>query len=145
MEAPAVVVAGLVTLVLGSKALIAGAIGLAKAFGLSEALIGLTIVSAGTSLPELATSVVAAFRREPDIAVGNVVGSNIFNILAILGVSSTLLPYSAPNITPVDLYVMLGIALLSLPLMWSRLTLSRLEGAALMICYGLYIAHLWPK
>jgi cation:H+ antiporter len=140
-----IVLGGLVMLVLGSKALIAGSIRLAQAAGLSEAVIGLTIVSAGTSLPELATSVVAALRREPDIAVGNIVGSNIFNILAILGVSSMLLPYSAPGMTNVDLYVMLGIATLSLPLMWSRLTLSRLEGVLLLVCYALYLAHLWPK
>jgi len=143
--APGVVIGGLVMLVLGSKALIAGSIRLAQAVGLSEAVIGLTIVSAGTSLPELATSVVAALRRQPDIAVGNVVGSNIFNILAILGASSMLVPYAAPGMTAVDLSVMFGIALLSLPLMWSRLTLSRLEGAALLTCYVLYLAHLWPK
>ncbi|MBE0537707.1 MAG: calcium/sodium antiporter [Phycisphaerae bacterium] len=139
------VLAGLVLLVLGSKALVTGSIRLAQAIGLSEAVIGLTIVSAGTSLPELATSVVAAMRRQPDIAVGNVVGSNIFNILAILGTSSMLVPWSAPGITTVDLCVMLGIALLSLPFMWSRLTLSRLEGALLLFCYGLYLAWLWPK
>ena len=92
------VLLGLGLLVIGSKALVSGAVRLAQVFGLSEAVIGLTIVSAGTSLPELATSVVAAFRKQPDIAVGNVVGSNIFNILAILGISSVLVPYSAPGI-----------------------------------------------
>lgn len=140
----AAVLGGLVLLVLGSKALIAGSIRLAQAFGLSEAVIGLTIVSAGTSLPELATSVVAALRRQPDIAVGNIVGSNIFNILAILGVSSTLVPYAAPGMTAVDLWVMLGIGILLLPLMWTRFNLSRLEGAVMLLCYGLYLAHLWP-
>jgi cation:H+ antiporter len=139
------VLGGLVLLVAGSKALIAGAIRLAQILGLSEAVIGLTIVSAGTSLPELATSVVAAMRRQPDIAVGNIVGSNIFNILSILGISSMLVPYSAPGLTAVDLWVMLGIAVLSLPLMWSRFTLSRLEGALLLACYGMYLAYLWPK
>lgn len=137
--------AGLVLLVLGSKSLIAGSIRLAQMFGVSEALIGLTIVSAGTSLPELATSVVAALRKEPDIAVGNVVGSNIFNILAILGCSSLIKPYAAPGITPIDLFMMLGVAGLSLPLMWSRFTLSRWEGAFLLMCYGGYLWHLWPK
>jgi cation:H+ antiporter len=144
-RASGAVLAGLILLVLGSKALIVGSIQLARAFGISEAVIGLTIVSAGTSLPELATSVIAAFRREPDIAVGNVVGSNIFNVLAILGCSSLLNPYSASGMTPADLYVMLGIAVLSLPLMWSRFTLSRYEGAFLLICYGGYLWHLWPK
>ena len=139
------VVGGLVLLVLGSKALITGSIRLAHAIGLSEAVIGLTIVSAGTSLPELATSVVAAIRRQPDIAVGNVVGSNIFNILAILGLSSLMIPYGAPGITTVDFAVMFGVALLALPFAWSRLTLSRLEGTILLICYALYLAPLWPK
>ncbi|MCI0499678.1 MAG: calcium/sodium antiporter [Planctomycetales bacterium] len=144
-RAGGVVVGGLVLLVLGSKALVAGSIQLAQKAGLSEAVIGLTIVSAGTSLPELATSVVAAMRRQPDIAVGNIVGSNIFNILAILGLSSLLFPYSAPGMTAVDLWVMLAIGILLLPLMWTRLSLSRLEGAGLLACYGMYLVHLWPK
>jgi cation:H+ antiporter len=144
-RASGAVLAGLILLVSGSKALIIGSIQLARAFGVSEAVIGLTIVSVGTSLPELATSVIAAFRREPDIAVGNVVGSNIFNVLGILGCSSLLNPYSASGVTPVDLSVMLGIAVLSLPLMWSKFTLSRWEGAFLLICYGGYLWHLWPK
>ena len=138
------ILAGLLLLVLGSKALVAGAVRLAHLLGLSDAIIGLTIVSAGTSLPELATSVVAAIRRQPDIAVGNIVGSNIFNCLAILGISSLLIPYVAPGLTPVDLGVMLGVTCLSLPLMWSRFTLSRLEGAVVLACYGLYLSYLWP-
>ena len=139
------IVLGLLLLVIGSKALVSGAVRLAQFFGLSEAVIGLTIVSAGTSLPELATSVVAAYRRQPDIALGNVIGSNIFNLLAILGVSSTLVPYAAPGIGSVDLAVMLAVAVISLPMMWSRFTLSRLEGIILLICYGLYMAYLLLK
>jgi cation:H+ antiporter len=141
----AAILAGLLLLVAGSKALVAGAVRLAHLLGLSDAIIGLTIVSAGTSLPELATSVVAAVRRQPDIAVGNIVGSNIFNILAILGISSLLIPYSAPGLTSVDLGVMLAVTCLALPMMWSRFTLSRPEGAVLLVCYGLYLAWLWPK
>lgn len=139
------VIGGLILLVAGSKLLVTGSIRLAHLLGFSEAIIGLTIVSAGTSLPELATSVVAAVRRQPDISVGNIVGSNIFNILAILGLSSMLMPYSAPGITYVDLWVMTGIAALCLSLMWSRFTLSRMEGGFMLVCYGLYLVYLWPK
>jgi cation:H+ antiporter len=139
------IIGGLILLVLGSKALVTGAIRLAHGAGVSEAVIGLTIVSAGTSLPELATSVVAAFRRQPDIAVGNIVGSNIFNILAILGVSSLLVPYSAPGLTTADLAVMFGFAVVALPFMWTKFTLSRTEGFLLLVGYGIYLWHLWPK
>jgi len=139
------IVAGLILLILGSKSLVSGAIRLARSAGLSEAIIGLTIVSAGTSLPELATSVVAAFRRQPDIAVGNIVGSNIFNILAILGISSLLVPYSAPGLTMVDLAIMLGFAVVALPFMWTKFTLSRTEGFLFLAGYGIYLCHLWPR
>jgi cation:H+ antiporter len=137
--------AGLILLVLGSKALVAGATSIARSVGLSEAVIGLTIISAGTSLPELATSVVAAFRRQPDIAVGNVIGSNIFNILAILGTSSLLVPYSANGLTNIDLSVMVGFAVITLPLMWTKFSLSRTEGLFLLAGYGIYLWHLWPQ
>lgn len=136
------VVLGLVLLVAGSKCLVTGAVQLARLLKLSEAMIGLTIISVGTSLPELATSIMAAIRRQPDIAVGNVVGSNIFNVLAILGVSSMVTPYTAGGLTTVDLTVMLGVAVFSLPFMWSRFTLSRLEGAGFLIAYGLYLGYL---
>lgn len=136
---------GLILLVLGSKALVTGAIQLARSMGLSEAIIGLTIVSVGTSFPELATSVVAALRRQSDIAVGNIVGSNIFNILSILGLSSLLVPYAAPGLTALDLAVMLGFAGVSLPFMWTRFTLSRTEGALLIAGYAGYLMYLWPQ
>ncbi len=139
------IVLGLAFLVLGSKALIAGSLRLARSYGISEAVIGLTIISAGTSLPELATSVVAALRKQPDISIGNIVGSNIFNILAILGVSSLLMPYSSPGLTNVDLAAMLAIAVLCWPFMWSGYILSRIEGLIFLILYGLYLWHLWPK
>ena len=139
------IVLGLVFLVLGSKALIAGSLRLARSYGISEAVIGLTIISAGTSLPELATSVVAAIRRQADISIGNIVGSNIFNILAILGVSSLVRPYSSPGLTNVDLAMMLGMATISLPLMWTGFILSRKEGLLYLTLYGLYLWHLWPK
>lgn len=138
------IVLGLVLLVAGSRAMVAGAINVARAFGISEAVIGLTIVSAGTSLPELSTSMIAAIRRQPDISVGNIVGSNIFNILAILGASSMLAPISAPGLSGVDLGMMLTMAVVSLPFMWSRFTLSRVEGAIFLGCYGAYLWYLWP-
>lgn len=136
---------GLGLLVAGSKAFVEGAVQLAQRLEIPEAVIGLTIISAGTSLPELATSVVAAMRKQPDIAVGNIVGSNIFNILAILGISSMVSPYSAKGLTGIDLAVMLAAAVFALPLMWSRFILSRLEGAGLLAGYLVYLIYLWPK
>ena len=96
----ALVAAGLLLLVLGSRWLVAGAVALAQAYGVSELVIGLTIVAAGTSLPEVATSVMAAIRGERDIAVGNVVGSNIFNILSVLGLSALVSPAGLPGPRP---------------------------------------------
>jgi cation:H+ antiporter len=139
------ILVGLVFLVVGSKFLIVGSLRLARGYGISEAVIGLTIISAGTSLPELATSVVAAIRKQPDIAIGNVVGSNIFNILGILGLSSLLVPYSSPGLTGVDLGMMLGMAIISLPFMWTGFVLNRIEGGIYLLCYGFYLYHLWPK
>jgi len=145
LMAAGLIVFGLALLVLGSKALISGSLRIARSYGVSEAVIGLTIISAGTSLPELATSVVAALRKQPDISIGNIVGSNIFNILAILGLSSLLKPYSSPGLTNVDLAAMLAMAMLSLPFLWSRYILSRIEGILFLILYGLYLWHLWPQ
>lgn len=145
LRACILVVFGLMLLVLGSNSLIAGSLRLARSYGISEAVIGLTIVSAGTSLPELATSVVAAIRRQADISIGNIVGSNIFNILAILGISSLVHPYSAPGLTDVDLGMMLGMAILCFPFMWTRYILSRIEGLIFLVVYGLYLWHLWPR
>lgn len=106
------IVGGLVVLIAGSRAFVIGASDLARMWGVSEALIGLTIVSIGTSLPELASSLIAALRKQADIAVGNIIGSNIFNILAIGGVASIVKPIHAPNISMVDNYVMIGMAVL---------------------------------
>lgn len=136
---------GLVTLVIGANALIKGSVELARRIGLSEAVIGLTIVAAGTSLPELATSVVAAFRKESDIAVGNVVGSNIFNILGILGLSAILAPIQGRGISPVDIYLMLAVSIALLPLMWTGFTLKRWEGTLLILSYCSYIFYLLTK
>jgi len=138
-------VAGLAVLVAGSHLLVTNSIGLATLLGVSNAVIGLTIVAAGTSMPEFATSIVAALREQPDIAIVNVVGSNIFNILAILGVSGLLAPLDGPGIQRFDLDVMLGTAALLFPLMKSGFVLRRWEGVVLVAIYVGYVALLWPK
>jgi cation:H+ antiporter len=139
------IVSGLVVLVLGSRLLVEHCLVVARAFAVSEAVISLTIIAAGTSMPELATSVVAALRKQPDIAIGNVVGSNIFNVLSILGLSSLVTPLASQGIRDVDLYWMVGLSLLLLPLMARRLTLRRADGVLLLGCYGVYLWQLWPK
>lgn len=139
------IVTGLAVLVVGSRLLVHHSVSLATLLGVSEAVIGLTLVAAGTSMPELATSLLAALRRQPDIAVGNVVGSCVYNLLAILGVSGLLSPLHAPGIRMLDLYVMLGLTALLLPLLWTRAVLNRWEGSLLIAGYVGYVAVLWPK
>jgi cation:H+ antiporter len=114
-------------------------------WGVSEALIGLTIVSIGTSLPELASSLIAALRKQADIAVGNIIGSNIFNILFIGGVASITKPIQAPGISVVDQWVMVAIAVLFAVFAWTGFRIRRWEGVVLLICYAGYLAWLWPK
>jgi cation:H+ antiporter len=139
------ILGGLGILVLGSRLLVDNAVVLAKGLGVSEALIGLTIVAAGTSMPELATSVVAAIRKQPDIAIGNVIGSNVFNILGILGISSMLAPLNATGITMLDYGFMIAFSLLLLPLLYTGRVLHRVEGLLLLGLYGIYLFLLWPK
>ena len=136
---------GLALLVLGSRWLVDASITLAQAIGVSDLVIGLTIVAAGTSMPEVATSVMAAIRKERDIAIGNVVGSNIFNILGCLGlagvVSSTGLPL-APSVLNFDLWVMLAVAVACLPVFLTGRTIARWEGAVFVFYYIAYVAYL---
>ena len=139
------ILGGIGLMVIGSKLLVDSVSLLARLIGVSEAVIGLTVVAAGTSMPELATSIVAALRRQPDVAVGNVVGSNIFNILGILGISSLITPLSAPGISRVDLSVMMAAAIILLPLAWTGMILKRWEGGLLVLGYGLYLYWLWPS
>jgi cation:H+ antiporter len=137
--------AGLAVLVLGSRLFVGGAVDLARLLKMSEAVIGLTIVAAGTSLPELASSLMAAWRKQPDIAIGNVVGSNIYNILTILGTSGVLAsPLDGQGVSLTDVYVMIGISLLLLVIAWTGFQLRRWEGALLLGAYGGYLWHLWP-
>ena len=137
-------VGGLVVLVIGSRLLVDNCIIVARALGVSEAVIGLTIIAAGTSMPELATSVVAALRKEPDIAVGNIIGSNIFNILMILGISSSIHPFEARGIGMVDLAAMVVLTVLLIPVIMTESRLARWEGALLLVCYIGYVSYLWP-
>jgi cation:H+ antiporter len=133
---------GLAALMIGSRFLVKGSVDLARMIGMSETVIGLTIVALGTSMPELATSVVAAFRKQPDIAIGNVVGSNIFNIIGILGVASLIRPIEAPDINIVDFLVMFGMSILLLPLIKTGFTLRRWEGALFVAIYVGYVVYL---
>ncbi len=132
---------GLGMLVLGSNWLVDGAITIAQSFGVSELIIGLTIVAAGTSLPEVATSVMASVKGERDIAVGNVIGSSIFNILAVLGLAALVAPNGinvAPSALYFDIPVMIAVALACLPIFFTGYTIARWEG---MLFLGYYIAY----
>jgi len=136
---------GLATLVVGSRLLVDNSIEVARAFQISEAVIGLTVVALGTSMPELATSIIAAVRRQPDIALGNIIGSNIFNILAILGFSSLVAPMTAGGINLFDFGVMVGASVLLLPFLMTGPRLGRLEGLVFFGGYCGYLAFLWPQ
>jgi cation:H+ antiporter len=139
------IAAGLGLLVLGSRWLVGGAVAVARVLGVSELIIGLTVVAAGTSLPEVATSLMAAFRGERDIAVGNVVGSNVFNILSVLGFSAVVAPDGIP-VSPAalafDLPVMIAVAVACLPIFFTGLRIERWEGALFIAFYGAYVACL---
>lgn len=137
----ALVAGGLVLLVLGSRWLVDSAVAFAGYLGVSELVIGLTIVAAGTSLPEVVTSVIAALRGERDIAVGNVVGSNLFNIMGVLGLASIIAPMGigvSPAVIAFDIPVMIAVALACLPIFFTGGVISRQEGALLL---GYYVAY----
>ena len=138
-------IAGLGLLILGANLFVQSAVAIAKMFNVSDAIIGLTIVAIGTSLPELITSIVAAYKKESDIAIGNVVGSNIFNILGILGITALIIPISSAGISYIDLGVMLITAIILFPLSRSGFSISRMEGALLLAGYAGYIYYLIPK
>ncbi len=136
------IVVGIGMLVGGGILFVDGAVDLAKAFGVSEVVIGLTIVAIGTSMPELVTSVVAALKGESDIAIGNIVGSNLFNILAILGITSLIQPVSSAGLQSFDFAVMLALAVVLLPFAWTGLRIGRREGGVLLASYLAYISYL---
>ncbi len=135
-----ILIAGLLVLIAGSQMLLLGAAGIAEYFGVSEAVVGLTLIAVGTSLPELSISVIATLRRHADVAVGNILGSNIFNLLGILGVSALLhpLPIDA-RILLFDQWVMLVSSTLLLVFLYTGRRLNRLEGGILLLGYGVYL------
>ena len=137
-------VGGLVALVVGSQFLVNGATDIARTFGVPEAIIGLTLVALGTSLPELATSIMAALRGHSDVAVGNVIGSSIFNILGILGVTSLVRPIAvAQQMASVDVWVALAVALVAGILLVLRGRIGRIAGAGLLGVYVVYVVFLF--
>lgn len=137
---------GLVGLIYGSDLLVDNAIVIAKNLGMSEAMIGLTIVAAGTSIPELATSIVAALKRQTDIAIGNVVGSNTFNLLLILGTAGAIHPIQTPDINITDSLFLLGTGLLLWLFMKTSTKLGRFQGLIFLLAYiGYYVMKIFVK
>jgi cation:H+ antiporter len=132
-------IGGLALLVVGAKILLNGAIGIAKIYQISEVIIGLTVIAIGTSLPELATSTVASFQKQSDLALGNAIGSNILNILCILGVTALISPITTAEIRLLDMGVLLGTSVLLWALLGFRFVLDRIEGGILIIVYLVYI------
>ena len=142
----ALVVGGVAILVLGANWMVDSATTFARAFGVSELVIGLTIVAVGTSLPEVAASLAASFRRERDIAAGNAIGSNISNILLILALAAIVSPFGlpvAPQVLNFDLPVMIGAALITVPIFFSGKMITRWEGAVLLMFYVMYTVYVY--
>lgn len=134
---------GVAGLPLGAELLVDGAVNIARTLGMTEAFIGLTLVAVGTSLPELATTVIAAIRREAGVAMGNVLGSNVFNLLGIVGVTALVGPIPVPaQMLAFDLWVMLGAALLLAPFVWRGRAIGRPAGVGLTLLYVAYVAVL---
>ncbi|GGL76067.1 calcium/sodium antiporter [Wenxinia marina] len=145
LVAAGIAIGGLVLVVLGGRFLVDGAVALARGFGISETVIGLTIVAVGTSMPELVTSVVAGLKRQGDVAFGNIVGSNIYNLLGIAGATMLMAPGPVPaEIVSFDNLVMVGVSVLLVGFAWTGLRIARWEGAVLLAGYGLYVWSIWP-
>ena len=132
------------SLIAGGSFFVDGASGIARSLGVSESVIGLTLVAGGTSLPELATSIVAALKKNPEIAIGNVVGSNLFNVFFVLGCSASITPLHLTGITNSDLWVLVGsgILLWLFGLFFAKRTITRIEGSIMVLCYIAYTAFL---
>ena len=133
------IAAGVIALVAGGAVFVEAAVHIAEATGVSTAVVGLTIAAIGTSLPELATAIVASARGSSDICAGNIVGSNFFNLLCILGLTAAIAPLQRGEVQMGDLYVMAGLTGLVLPFMYSGFRLGRREGALLLLCYSAYL------
>lgn len=138
------ILGGLAALVYGGQLFVNGATGIARSLGVSESVIGLTLVAGGTSLPELATSIVAALKKNPEIAIGNVIGSNLFNIFFVLGCSASITPLHLTGITNFDLFALVisGILMWFFGLFFAKRTITRMEGGILVLCYVAYTAYL---
>lgn len=136
------IISGVVILYYGGHFFLKGSISFAQKFGVSDAVIGLTLVALGTSLPELATAIVAVLRRHGDIALGNIIGSNIFNILAIIGITSSIDPITLSGIHWVDYGMMTLIAMVMLGMMYTNRNISRIEGGVLLFTYLGYLTYL---
>lgn len=136
------ILGGLLLLALGAHWLVDGAVQIARHFSMSEAVIGLTIVAVGTSLPELAASMVASAKGEGDICIGNVLGSCLFNLLGVLGLTALIRPLAAADVTRADYAIMIAYALVLLPMTRSGARISRREGGALLLAYVAYMAYL---
>ena len=139
------IAAGMGVLMLGSRLLVDNAVIIAKSLDVSDTVIGLTIIAAGTSMPELATSMVAAIRGQSDIALGNVLGSSLFNLLFVLGGAAVVFPVGTGGLQPFDLYMLIGVTALMLPMLATGKRLNRAEGLLLFATYGVYLAVMWPK
>jgi cation:H+ antiporter len=138
------VIVGIAALVLGADLLVKGAVSIARVFGVTDAVIGLSLVAIGTSLPELATAVVAAIKRQSDVVLGNVIGSNIFNILAILGITVVIQPMEvAARFRDIDVPIMLGATLVLLALLFAARSIGRIFGLLMLSVYGVYMAFLF--
>ena len=134
------IIGGLAALIFGGQLFVDGATGIARNLGVSESIIGLTLVAGGTSLPELATSIVAALKKNPEIAIGNVIGSNLFNIFFVLGCSASITPLHLSGITNFDLFTLVGsgILLWLFGLFFAKRTITRIEGGIMILCYVAY-------
>ncbi len=137
------IISGLGILIIGSNLFIEGAIQIAKTLGVSNAIIGLSLVAFGTSLPELATSVLAAVKKQSDISLGNVIGSNIFNLLFILGITAILFPIGAGDIQNVDYIVMILLAVIIIPMGLIKKQYGRIDGLLLLLIYFAYMYYLF--
>lgn len=135
---------GIAGLAAGGHFFVNAAISLARILDVSEAVIGLTIVAVGTSLPELATSMVAAFRKEAEISIGNCIGSNVFNIFCVIGAASLLIPLGMGNVRTLDVLAMIGMSVLIIPIMYTGFRISRFEGFLLLVAYAVYMYTLMP-
>lgn len=138
-------IGGLGILIFGARLFVNGAVTLAEMLGVSKIVIGISVVAFGTSLPELATSVVAALKGEADVSLGNVVGSNIFNILMILGITGLIFPIPSKEVNYIDLSLMVGVSVIVIPLAYFGRRLTRMNGLFLLMIYSGYIYYLYTK